>query len=34
MSNPYVTRNLTERLRLEVENPALAQQLKAEASRG
>ena len=34
MANPYVTRNLTERLRLEVENPGLAQQLKAEAGRG
>lgn len=33
-TNPYRTGNLTEALRLEVENPALAQALKAEAKRG
>ena len=34
MSNPYKTGNLTERIRLEVENPDLAMALKAEAQRG
>jgi len=34
MSNPYRTRNLTEALKLEVENPELAKHLKAEAMRG
>jgi len=33
-TNPYRTGNLTEALRLEAENPALAQALKAEAKRG
>jgi hypothetical protein len=32
--NPYKTGNLTEALRLEVENPELAKALKAEANRG
>lgn len=32
--NPYRNGNLTEALRLEVENPALAKALKAEAGRG
>lgn len=32
MSNPYRTGNLTEALRLEVENPELAKALKAEAN--
>lgn len=32
--NPYRTGNLTEALRLEVENPELAKALKAEAARG
>jgi hypothetical protein len=36
MTNPFKreTRNITEALRLEVENPELAQLLKAEAARG
>lgn len=34
MTNPYKTRNLTEALRLERENPELAEALKAEALRG
>ena len=36
MTNPYKaqTRNLTEALRLERENPQLAEALKAEALRG
>ena len=33
-NNPYVTGNLTEALRLEVENPDLAKAMKAEAKRG
>ena len=33
MSNPYRNGNLTEALRIEVENPDLAKALKAEASR-
>jgi len=32
--NPYLTGNLTEALKLEVENPELARALKAEAVRG
>ena len=31
MENPYQSRNFTEQVRLEVENPELARQLKAEA---
>ena len=34
MSNPYKTGNLTERIRLEAENPELAKALMAEAQRG
>jgi hypothetical protein len=34
MTNPYKARNLTEALRLEKENPQLAEALKAEALRG
>ena len=34
MSNPYRTRNLTEAMQLEVSNPELAKQLKAEALSG
>jgi hypothetical protein len=34
IENPYRTRNLTEILRLEVENPELAKALKAEAMKG
>ena len=34
MSNPYRTRNLTEAMKLEVTNPELAKQLKAEALSG
>lgn len=34
MDNPYRNGNLTEALRLEVENPELAKALKAEAARG
>jgi hypothetical protein len=34
MSNPYKTGNLTERIRLETENPELAKALMAEAQRG
>ena len=34
MSNPYRTRNLTEAMKLEVQNPELAKQLKAEALSG
>lgn len=34
MSNPYRTGNLTEAIRLEVEQPELAKQLKAEARTG
>ena len=33
-TNPYKTGNLTEAMRLEVENPQLAQAMKAEAMRG
>jgi hypothetical protein len=31
MTNPYTTRNFTEMIRLETENPELARQLQAEA---
>ena len=34
MENPYRTGNLTEAMTLEVKNPELAKQLKAEALRG
>jgi hypothetical protein len=34
MANPYRTRNLTEAMQLEVTNPELAKQLKAEALSG
>ena len=34
MTNPYKTGNMTEAIKLEVENPELAKVLKAEASRG
>ena len=34
MSNPYKTGNMTEAVKLEVENPELARVLKAEALRG
>lgn len=34
MANPYRTRNLTEAMKLEVTNPELAKQLKAEALSG
>ena len=34
MSNPYKTGNMTEAIKLEVDNPELAKVLKAEASRG
>jgi cell division septum initiation protein DivIVA len=34
LTNPYITGNLTERIRLEAENSELAKALKAEAQRG
>tara|TARA_R100001082_G_C4364200_1_gene160985 strand:- start:89 stop:856 length:768 start_codon:yes stop_codon:yes gene_type:complete len=34
MTNPYKTGNMTEAIKLEVENPELARVLKAEATRG
>ena len=34
MTNPYKTGNMTEAIKLEVDNPELAKVLKAEASRG
>ena len=34
MSNPYVTKNFTEAMKLEATNPELAKQLKAEALSG